>query len=150
MSHQDSSVFVDASGRRRRGMRWAAAGVGTACLGFLAVVVAGSFGAGPVGGPLPWADRDKQDAPALIQPDPVRSEDVEATPQHTTEPPADTASPEATEAEPPAEAATTGPAPAPSPTGGGTGDTEAPAPTATDDGKPGKSDQAPGATKRPK
>ncbi|MFF7437646.1 hypothetical protein [Streptomyces sp. NPDC008122] len=147
MSHQDNSVFVDASGRRGRTVRWAAAGVGVACLGFLGIVVAGSFGAGPSGGPLPWSDDEQRDAPALIQPDATRSGSPDDAPERTaaprtTTPPSATATPGAkatTEAPSPTATATAAPA------------TTAPAPTATANGsKPGKSDQAPGATKRPK
>ncbi|MFF5918295.1 hypothetical protein ACFY8C_08115 [Streptomyces flavochromogenes] len=166
MSHQDNSVFVDASGRRGRVVRWGAAGVGLACLGFLGIVVAGSFGAGPAGGPLPWADDERQDAPALIQPDPAASgdsgdsgtsdgapassstpratvdtSDAPATPTPTPTNGAATAapSPEASSAP----TATT-PSPETTPGGGGSGGGDR-----TDSG-PGKADEAPGATKRPK
>lgn len=50
----DSAVFVDGSGRRRRAMRRVAVGMGAACVVFLGVVIAGLFGSGPAGGPLPW------------------------------------------------------------------------------------------------
>ncbi|WP_328754619.1 hypothetical protein OHA28_20885 [Streptomyces sp. NBC_00269] len=50
----DSAIFVDGSGRRRRLMRRIAVGMGVACVVFLGVVVAGFFGSGPAGGPLPW------------------------------------------------------------------------------------------------
>ncbi|MFJ5828464.1 hypothetical protein [Streptomyces sp. NPDC093089] len=154
MSHQDNSVFVDASGRRGRTVRWATAGVGVACLGFLAVVVAGSFGAGPTGGPLPWADDEKRDAPALIQPESTESGDPDGTPQRTATPgPTARASDAPAEATPSAETTTT----RPTPTSGTSTTTVAPGPTATSgtgggnsgDG-PGKADEAPGATKRPK
>ncbi|MER5204600.1 hypothetical protein [Streptomyces sp. NPDC002825] len=152
MSHQDNSVFVDASGRRGRTVRWATAGVGVACLGFLAVVIAGSFGAGPAGGPMPWADDEKPDAPALIQPDPQQSGDSEGTPKpRTTRSATDqtasaTPSARATTKAPSSTATTAAPATsAPAPTAtSGTGST-----TDTGDG-PGKADEAPGATKRPK
>lgn len=172
MSHQDNSVFVDASGRRGRLVRWSAAGVGVACLGFLGIVIAGSFGAGPAGGPLPWADEERRDAPALIQPTPATSGDgdgeSEGTPKRTGTPrgTADASGTSATPTSTPAsastptvEATTSAPAPStstsatptvPSPTatpggggaGGGGGET-------TDTG-PGKADEAPGATKRPR
>ncbi|WP_405857107.1 hypothetical protein OG361_25485 [Streptomyces sp. NBC_00090] len=164
MSHQDNSVFVDASGRRGRMVRWGAAGVGLACLGFLGIVVAGSFGAGPAGGPLPWADDERQDAPALIQPDPAVSDgsdgsdgapassstpratagasDAPATPTPTATATTATPSPRTSTA-----AATKAPSASATPgggggTGGGGGET-------TDSG-PGKADEAPGATKRPR
>ncbi|MGW5774546.1 hypothetical protein [Streptomyces sp. NPDC003863] len=146
MSHQDNSVFVDASGRRGRTVRWAAAGVGVACLGFLGIVVAGSFGAGPAGGPLPWSDDEQRDAPALIQPDATRSGAPGEAPERTAAPRATTTSPGAT-ATPATKATTEAPsstATAAAPT------TTAPAPQTTAESKPGKSDQAPGATKRPK
>ncbi|KOG14752.1 MULTISPECIES: hypothetical protein [Streptomyces] len=155
MSHQDNSVFVDASGRRGRTVRWAAAGVGVACLGFLAVVVAGSFGAGPAGGPLPWADDEQRDAPALIQPDATQSGDSDGAPQRTATPSAAPRTSDASATATPSAATT----PSPTPTGGTAGTTAPPAPTAapgggtggsdTGDG-PGKADEAPGATKRPK
>ncbi|WP_190155030.1 hypothetical protein [Streptomyces litmocidini] len=146
MSHQDNSVFVDASGRRGRKVRWAAAGVGVACLGFLGIVVAGSFGAGPAGGPLPWSGDEQHDAPALIQPDPTRSGAPADEPERTAAPRATTTPPEAS-ATPTAKTTTEAPSP--------TATTSAPAatasaPAATADGKPGRSDQAPGATKRPR
>ncbi|MFF0430245.1 hypothetical protein ACFYUJ_38530 [Streptomyces sp. NPDC004520] len=149
MSHQDNSVFVDASGRRGRTVRWATAGVGVACLGFLAVVVAGSFGAGPAGGPMPWADHEKQDAPALIQPDPAQSGDTGAdgAPKHTATPHATGEAASKAPATPTAEATTSAPAPAATTAAPAT---TAPAPAATTTVKPGKADQAPGATKRPK
>ncbi|MEX0168614.1 hypothetical protein [Streptomyces sp. LMG1-1-1.1] len=155
MSHQDNSVFVDASGRRGRTVRWATAGVGVACLGFLAVVVAGSFGAGPAGGPLPWADDEKRDAPALIQPEATESGASDGAARRTATP-----SPTARTSDAPAtatpSAGKTNASPTPT---GGTSRTTAPAPTATsgtsggnsDSGDgPGKADEAPGATKRPK
>ncbi|WP_426404137.1 hypothetical protein ACN9M0_23430 [Streptomyces sp. R-07] len=147
MSHQDNSVFVDASGRRGRTVRWAAAGVGVACLGFLAIVIAGSFGAGPAGGPLPWSREEQHDAPALIQPDPAPSGTAGDSPERTATQRAATASPDAS-ATPTTTATTT----APSPTDATTAPaTTAPEPTATTtDGKPGRSDRAPGATKRPR
>ncbi|WP_137993645.1 hypothetical protein [Streptomyces vilmorinianum] len=142
MSHQDNSVFVDASGRRGRVMRWAAAGVGVACLGFLAVVVAGTFGAGPANGPLPWVDAERPAAPTLIQTDPSGgaggdSDDASATPSKPT------ASPSASTTAPRPSDTTKAP------------DSSAPttaAPTATSgtDTAPGKAGNAPGATKRPK
>ncbi|WP_225799423.1 hypothetical protein [Streptomyces sp. NK15101] len=148
MSHQDNSVFVDASGRRGRKVRWAAAGVGVACLGFLGIVVAGSFGAGPAGGPLPWSG-DEQDAPALIQPDPVQTGAPGDTSEHTATPRGTTESPGAS-ATPTAKATTEGPSSTPT-TATTAPPVTAPAPTSTTgDGNPGKSDQAPGATKRPK
>ncbi|MET9676909.1 hypothetical protein ABZY68_28015 [Streptomyces sp. NPDC006482] len=163
MSHQDNSVFVDASGRRGRLVRWGAAGVGVACLGFLGIVVAGSFGAGPAGGPLPWADDDRQDAPALIQPDPAVSGDADSegapkgtgTPRATAEAtgaPATTPTPttEATTSAPSPSASATAVPTTPRPTatsgGGGTGGGGG----ETTDTGPGKADEAPGATKRPK
>ncbi|MFE2991897.1 hypothetical protein [Streptomyces sp. NPDC059262] len=51
---EDSAIFVDGSGRRRRLMRRVALGTGAACVVFLGVVIAGFFGSGPSGGPLPW------------------------------------------------------------------------------------------------
>lgn len=82
MSHQDNSVFVDASGRRGRVMRWAAIGVGAGCVGFLTVVVAGFFGSGPTGRPLPWVDQERP-APALIgaDPSPTAEDDESASPR---------------------------------------------------------------------
>ncbi|MFF8374733.1 hypothetical protein ACF07V_01190 [Streptomyces sp. NPDC015661] len=148
MSHQDNSVFVDASGRRGRRVRWATAGVGVACLGFLAVVVAGSFGAGPAGGPLPWAEDEKPDAPALIQPDPAASGDSGAggAPKRTATPSATAETGSKGSATPDADATTE----TPSPTGTAAPATTGPAPTAATTAKPGKAGQAPGATKRPK
>lgn len=163
MSHQDNSVFVDASGRRGRMVRWGAAGVGLACLGFLGIVVAGSFGAGPAGGPLPWAE-ERQDAPALIQPDPAVSDDSDApdgapasssTPRATVgasdAPATPTPTARATTATPSPRtstaAATTAPAASAAPGGGG--GTGGDGGETTDSG-PGKADEAPGATKRPR
>ncbi|MFD8010869.1 hypothetical protein [Streptomyces sp. NPDC058955] len=157
MSHQDNSVFVDTSGRRGRVMRWGAAGVGVVCVGFLAIVVAGMFGAGPTGGPLPWSDDDKRDAPALIQPDPEATSSPDGSPTAPTARPARTgggdpspsaspsAAPTTTAAtEPSATPSTTAPSadadPTPTATGGATGE----------DTNPGKSGNAPGATKRPR
>ncbi|MGW6361059.1 hypothetical protein ACWFR5_39300 [Streptomyces sp. NPDC055092] len=60
---EDSAIFVDGSGRRRRHMRRAAIGIGAGCVVFLGVVIAGLFGSGPSGGPLPWG-HDKDDAKA--------------------------------------------------------------------------------------
>ncbi|WP_432180769.1 hypothetical protein [Streptomyces sp. NBC_00063] len=59
----DSAVFVDGSGRRRRLVRRIAIGMGAACVVFLGVVIAGLFGSGPSGGPLPWG-HGKDDAKA--------------------------------------------------------------------------------------
>ncbi|WP_159041913.1 hypothetical protein [Streptomyces aureus] len=163
MSHQDNSVFVDASGRRGRVVRWGAAGVGLACLGFLGIVVAGSFGAGPAGGPLPWADDERQDAPALIQPDPAASDDSgdsgasDGAPARPSTPRATVGTSDAPATPTPtAEATTATPSPRPSTTP----TTTSPSPEATPGGGgsgggnktagPGKADEAPGATKRPK
>ncbi|MEU7071909.1 hypothetical protein AB0B30_25625 [Streptomyces narbonensis] len=166
MSHQDNSVFVDASGRRGRMVRWGAAGVGLACLGFLGIVVAGSFGAGPAGGPLPWADDERQDAPALIQPDPAVSDDSDGAPASSPPPratvpasgspatrtptrtptptptPTATAEPTTTTPSPRTSTAATTAAPSPETTPGGGGETT--------DSAPGKAGEAPGATKRPR
>ncbi|WP_086831686.1 hypothetical protein [Streptomyces sp. NRRL B-24572] len=150
MSHQDNSVFVDASGRRGRKVRWAAAGLGVACLGFLAVVVAGSFGAGPAGGPLPWANEEQHDAPALIQPDPAASGDADATPERTAAPRATSGTASGAPATPTAEATTEAPSPTAAATTADAPAATASAPAATTSVKPGKADQAPGATKRPK
>ncbi|MGW8761723.1 hypothetical protein ACWGN5_04385 [Streptomyces sp. NPDC055815] len=149
MSHQDNSVFVDASGRRGRTVRWAAAGVGVACLGFLAVVIAGSFGAGPAGGPLPWADDEKPDAPALIQPDATASgdSDSDGTSKRPATPRAGDGAASTDPATPGAESTTQTPSPTATTAAPATTD---PAPTATTTAKPGKAGQAPGATKRPK
>ncbi|MFE5029317.1 hypothetical protein ACFRAO_39995 [Streptomyces sp. NPDC056656] len=60
---EDSAIFVDGSGRRRRHMRRAAIGIGAGCVVFLGVVIAGLFGSGPSGGPLPWGHKDDTKAP---------------------------------------------------------------------------------------
>ncbi|MFR9795286.1 hypothetical protein ACL02U_05160 [Streptomyces sp. MS06] len=52
----DGSVFVDGTGRRGRLVRRAAIALGAACVLFIVVVVAGLFGSGPSGGPLPWGN----------------------------------------------------------------------------------------------
>ncbi|WP_031013117.1 hypothetical protein [Streptomyces sp. NRRL F-5727] len=156
MSHQDNSVFVDTSGRRGRVMRWGAVGVGVVCVGFLGIVVAGMFGAGPTGGPLPWSDDEKRDAPALIQPDPEATRSPDGSPTASTARPARTGGATPTAAASPSAAPTTAattPAAPPSTTAP-TADAE-PGPTATggaagDDTTPGKSGNAPGATKKPR
>ncbi|RFC72589.1 hypothetical protein [Streptomyces sp. AcE210] len=60
---EDGAIFVDGSGRRRRHMRRAAIGIGAGCVVFLGVVIAGLFGSGPSGGPLPWGHKDDTKAP---------------------------------------------------------------------------------------
>ncbi|MEU2432920.1 hypothetical protein ABZ611_26105 [Streptomyces sp. NPDC007861] len=70
MTRQENAVFVDASGRRRRLMRYASVGIGAACVCFVAVVLAGFFGAGPAGGPLPWSQSRQEPAPAADEPGP--------------------------------------------------------------------------------
>ncbi|MBT2510308.1 hypothetical protein J7I98_31530 [Streptomyces sp. ISL-98] len=67
MSHQDNAVFADASGRRNRLMKYVAVLIGVGCVGFVAVVVVGLFGAAPSGGPLPWGDGRKADPPAQAE-----------------------------------------------------------------------------------
>ncbi|MEV6200443.1 hypothetical protein AB0M64_10735 [Streptomyces sp. NPDC051771] len=155
MSHQDNSVFVDTSGRRGRVMRWGAAGVGIVCVGFLGIVVAGMFGAGPTGGPLPWTDDDQRDAPALIQPDPEATRSPDAPKHPGTARPEGTGDPSATASASSSASSTPSPsATSSAPAASAPPATTEPAPTATaDDGKdtgPGKSDDAPGATKRPR
>ncbi|MFE7326318.1 hypothetical protein ACFU8W_15285 [Streptomyces sp. NPDC057565] len=63
MTHRDHAVFVDTSGRRGRLMRYVATLVGVICVGFVAVIVAGLFGAVPSGGALPWSPGDGGKAP---------------------------------------------------------------------------------------
>lgn len=154
MSHQDNSVFVDASGRRGRVMRWAAAGVGVACLGFLAVVVAGTFGAGPANGPLPWVDDEKPALPTLIQADPSGggsgsedAEDASEQPSKPSKPSNSSASPSASGTASPSPSAAKEPAPSQTTT-----TTTASTDTSGSDSDttPGKADEAPGASKRPK
>ncbi|MGW4160675.1 hypothetical protein [Streptomyces sp. NPDC004788] len=151
MSHQDNSVFLDTSGRRRRAVRWAVAVVGAGCLGFLGVVVAGVFGAGPTGGPLHWQDDDRPALPKLIESQPGGGDSggsgdsgadgsAKGAPSGS---PSATATPSATQTSAPAKTA------APAPTAARTTTAPPPAPTATSNG-PGKAGSAPGATKRPK
>ncbi|MGW8887628.1 hypothetical protein [Streptomyces sp. NPDC055749] len=54
-SHQNKAVFVDASGRRSRFVKYGAALLGVSCVLFLGAVVAGLSGSGPAGGSLPWS-----------------------------------------------------------------------------------------------
>ncbi|WP_351226039.1 hypothetical protein [Streptomyces sp. NPDC002133] len=76
MSHQENAVFVDASGRRRRFMKYASVAVGAACVCFVAVVLAGLFGAGPAGGPLPWS-QSREEASPTAEPPPSTAESGE-------------------------------------------------------------------------
>ncbi|WP_326605474.1 hypothetical protein OG930_25820 [Streptomyces sp. NBC_01799] len=72
-SERNSAVFVDASGRRGRFMKYAAALLGVVCVLFLGTVVVGLSGSGPVGGSLPWGGNgaDKPPARAEHSPAPV-------------------------------------------------------------------------------
>nr|WTB33287.1 hypothetical protein OG781_30805 [Streptomyces sp. NBC_00830] len=70
---QNGAVFVDASGRRGRFMKYAAALLGVVCVRFLGTVVVGLSGSGPVGGSLPWGGNggDKPPVRAEHSPSPV-------------------------------------------------------------------------------
>ncbi|MGW7361874.1 hypothetical protein ACWGI8_00235 [Streptomyces sp. NPDC054841] len=78
MTRQENAVFVDASGRRRRLMRYASVVVGAACVCFVVIVLAGFFGAGPAGGPLPWSQSRQDPPPAADESTPSTGESREA------------------------------------------------------------------------
>ncbi|WP_327369545.1 hypothetical protein [Streptomyces sp. NBC_01217] len=70
MSHrsdQNSAVFVDASGRRGRFMKYAAALLGVVCVLFLGTVVVGLSGSGPAGGSLPWGGNGDDKPPVRAE-----------------------------------------------------------------------------------
>ncbi|MGW2562460.1 hypothetical protein ACWCXB_25055 [Streptomyces sp. NPDC001514] len=77
MSRQENPVFVDASGRRRRLVRYASVALGIACVCFVAVVLGGLFGAGPAGGPLPWSQSREESSPTAEEPTPSTAESGE-------------------------------------------------------------------------
>ncbi|MGW1704321.1 hypothetical protein ACWCP8_01870 [Streptomyces sp. NPDC002206] len=153
MSHRsdkNSAVFVDASGRRGRFMKYAAALLGVVCVLFLGTVVVGLSGSGPVGGSLPWGGNggDKPPVRAEHSPSPVdapRPKPPVSTAGATKGTGAASASPGPT-TRPAGTATGSAPAsasPASAPT---TGATSAPAP-GNADGKPGRgTPAAPAAT----
>ncbi|MEU8621790.1 hypothetical protein [Streptomyces sp. NPDC048623] len=148
MSHQENSVFVDTSGRRRRAARWTAVGIGVGCLGFLGVVVAGVFGSGPAGGPLHWQDDEPPAPPSLIQADPGGDGEGDGEDAEKSARPSGSPSAKATASAAPSSAAPKTAAPAPSATS--TTKAPSPAPSGTTAAGPGNSGNAPGATKHPK
>ncbi|MFF1566682.1 hypothetical protein ACFVY1_24670 [Streptomyces sp. NPDC058293] len=81
------AVFVDGSGRRRKLMRRVAVGLGAACVVFLGVVVAGLFGSGPAGSPLPWGPhKGDTKAPRAEHSPSSSTSEREATPRKSPDP----------------------------------------------------------------
>lgn len=70
-SEQSSAVFVDASGRRSRFVKYAAALLGVSCVLFLGAVVAGLSGSGPAGGSLPWSGNNGGKPPVRAEHSPT-------------------------------------------------------------------------------
>ncbi|MGX1674082.1 hypothetical protein [Streptomyces sp. NPDC055400] len=95
-SDEGRAVFVDGSGRRRKLMRRVAVGFGAACVVFLGVVVAGLFGSGPAGGPLPWGPhKGGTKAPRAERSPSSSASEREATPGKSRDPAAPAGTPSA-------------------------------------------------------
>jgi hypothetical protein len=137
VTRQKNAIFVDASGRRRRLVRYASIVIGAACVCFVVIVLAGLFGAGPTGGPLPWS-RSGQDPAPTGEPTPSTAESREAADgEAEVDPVSDTAS----SAAPATKGADASGNPGTDATGPAATAAPEPAPTASD--PPGNSGNAP-------
>ncbi|GGT01553.1 hypothetical protein GCM10010254_22310 [Streptomyces chromofuscus] len=122
-----SQVFVADDGRRRRVVRYGMAVVGAGFAGYLALLMVGLFGAGPVSDSLPWGPPRAESKPSAEAGRPSgRPSDADTTP--SAKPAAETDS-----------SLSGDPAPNPSPTvstapAGDGGTTPTPTPTAGSDG----------------
>ncbi|NGN63781.1 hypothetical protein G5C51_07650 [Streptomyces sp. A7024] len=102
--HRGRQIFVDASGRRRKAVRYGMAAAGLVFAGYVVVLIAGFFGTGPADDQVPWvqgkpepkatSERPKAPKPSATRPpaesDPARTPSPSVTPSESS-----SASPEA-------------------------------------------------------